>query len=151
AFTKSFCFYAAGIATIVFGSQEIQAVRGLISRAPFVGWALLLGSVAIAGAPPFVLFISEFKILSVGFGSGEYAATGVLTALVVLAFIAILYQVGRIVFGEPVAGGRHEPLPKTSMAALVIAFIPMFVFGFYLPPPLATLIQHAAASLGGAP
>ncbi|MGH8148496.1 MAG: hypothetical protein ACRETB_00770, partial [Steroidobacteraceae bacterium] len=60
------------------------------------------------------------------------------------------YQVGRIVFGEPVPG-PHEKLPKTSMAALGIAFIPMLVFGFYLPPPLATLIRHAAATLTGAP
>ncbi|MGH8318857.1 MAG: proton-conducting transporter membrane subunit [Steroidobacteraceae bacterium] len=150
AFTKSFCFYAAGVATIVFGTQEIKAVRGLISRAPLAGWALLLGGVAIAGAPPFVLFISEFKILAVGFGAGEYVATGVLTALVVLAFIAILYQLGRIVFGEP-APVAHERLPKTSVAALTLAFIPMLVFGFYLPPPLATLIGHAATSLAGAP
>jgi hydrogenase-4 component F len=150
AFTKSFCFYAAGMATIVFGTQKIKAVRGLISRSPFAGWALLSGGVAIAGAPPFALFISEFKILSVGFGAGEYLATGVLIALLALAFIAILYQVGRIVFGEPVPW-PHERLPKTSMAALGIAFIPMLVFGFYLPPPLASLIEHAAAALRGAP
>ncbi|MGH2835850.1 MAG: proton-conducting transporter membrane subunit [Solirubrobacteraceae bacterium] len=150
AFAKSFCFYAAGLATIVFGTQEIKSVRGLISRSPFAGWALLLGAVAIAGAPPFVLFISEFKILSVGFGTGEYLATSLLIALIVLAFIAILYQVGRIVFGEPMPG-PHEKLPKTSMAALVIAFIPVLVFGFYLPPPLTTLIHRAAAALGGAP
>ncbi|MGH9608342.1 MAG: proton-conducting transporter membrane subunit, partial [Bryobacteraceae bacterium] len=73
AFTKSFCFYAAGIATMVFGTQEIKAVRGLISRAPLAGWALLLGCIAIAGGPPFALFISEFKILAVGFGTGQYA------------------------------------------------------------------------------
>lgn len=149
AFTKSFCFYAAGIATMVFGTQQIKAVRGLISRAPVAGWALLLGGIAIAGAPPFALFISEFKILSVGFGTGQYAATGLLTALLVLAFIAILYQVGHIVFGEP-APGQNAKLPKTSMVALVIAFVPMFVFGFYLPPPLATLIHHASAILTGA-
>ncbi|HEY1890208.1 MAG TPA: proton-conducting transporter membrane subunit [Steroidobacteraceae bacterium] len=150
AFTKSFCFYAAGMATIVFGTQKIKAVRGLISRSPLAGWALLLGGVAIAGAPPFALFISEFKILSVGFGAGEYLATGILIALLALAFIAILYQVSRIVFGEPVPW-PHERLPKTSMAALGIAFIPMLVFGFYLPPPLASLIEHAAAALRGAP
>ncbi|HET7634482.1 MAG TPA: proton-conducting transporter membrane subunit [Burkholderiales bacterium] len=149
AFTKSFCFYAAGIATIVFGTQEIKAVRGLISRSPLAGWALLLGGLAIAGAPPFALFISEFKILATGFAAGEYAATGLLTALLVLAFIAILYQVGRIVFGEPDAVPRTR-LPATSVAALAIAFIPMLVFGFYLPPPLHTLINHAAALLGGA-
>ncbi|MGH8117713.1 MAG: proton-conducting transporter membrane subunit [Rhodanobacteraceae bacterium] len=151
AFTKSFCFYAAGIATIVFGTQEIAKVRGLISRSPVAGWALLLGGIAIAGAPPFALFISEFKILSVGFANGQYVATGLLTALLVLAFIAILYQVGRIVFGEPVPAEHTARLPRTSIAALAMAFAPMFVFGFYLPPPLATLIEHAAGLLGGAP
>lgn len=149
AFTKSFCFYAAGIATIVFGTQEIAAVRGLISRSPVAGWALLLGGIAIAGAPPFALFISEFKILETGFAAGEYVATGILTALVVLAFIAILYQIGRIVFGEPAQDAPRTKLPATSVAALAIAFVPMFVFGFYLPPPLAALIHRAAALLGG--
>ncbi|MGH2443354.1 MAG: proton-conducting transporter membrane subunit [Chloroflexota bacterium] len=149
AFTKSFCFYAAGLATIVFGTQEIAAVRGLLSRSPIVGWALLLGGVAIAGAPPFALFISEFQILATGFGAGEYVATGILTALIVLAFVAILYQIGRIVFGEPVAAPPVK-LPATSLAALAIAFVPMFVFGFYLPPPLTALINQAAALLGGA-
>ncbi|MGH8274878.1 MAG: proton-conducting transporter membrane subunit [Gammaproteobacteria bacterium] len=148
AFTKSFCFYAAGLAAIVFGTQEISSVRGLLSRSPLVGWALLLGGVAIAGAPPFALFISEFKILATGFGSGQYVATGLLTALIVLAFIAILYQIGRIAFGEPVTAPRVK-LPTTSVIALIVAFVPMFVFGFYLPPPLASLIRHAATLLGG--
>ena len=150
AFTKSFCFFAAGLATIVFGTQEIKAARGLISRSPLAGWALLLGALAIAGAPPFVLFISEFKILAVGFGSGQYIATGLLTALLVLAFIAILYQVGRIVFGEADSAPRTK-LPATSVAALVIAFIPILVFGVYLPPPLQVLMDHAAALLRGSP
>lgn len=151
AFTKSFCFYAAGLATVVFGTQEISAVRGLLSRAPAIGWALLLGGVAIAGAPPFALFISEFKILETGFGAGEYVATGVLTALLILAFVAILYQVGRIVFGEPVPSAPSARLPTTSLVAIAIAFAPMLVFGFYLPPPLTALLRHAAALLGGTP
>ncbi len=150
AFTKSFCFYAAGIATIVFGTQEIKAVGGLIARSPVAGWALLLGGIAIAGTPPFVLFIGEFKILSVGFAAHQYAATGLITALLILAFVAILYQVGRIGFGEPVSA-HHETakLPTTSLAALAVAFAPMFVFGFYLPPPLASLVRHAALLLQG--
>ena len=151
AFTKSYCFYAAGIATLVFGTQEIKAVRGLISRSPLAGWALLLGALAISGAPPFALFISEFQILATGFGAGDYAATSVLTALLVLAFIAILYQLGHIVFGEPQAEALRVKLPATSLAALALAFVPMLVFGFYLPPPLSLLINHAALLLGGAP
>jgi hydrogenase-4 component F len=149
AFTKSFCFYAAGLATLVFGTQEIAAVRGLISRSPLVGWALLLGAFAIAGTPPFALFISEFRILATGYWAGQYLATGLLTVFIVLAFIAILYQVGRITFGEPVASAV-TPLPATSVAALAAAFVPVFVFGLYLPAPLGALIRQAAVLLGGA-
>ena len=149
AFTKSFCFYAAGLATLVFGTQEIAAVRGLINRSPLVGWAMLLGALAIAGTPPFALFISEFRILATGFGTGQYVATGLLTVFIVLAFIAILYQVGRIAFGEP-AASTVTPLPVTSVAALAVAFAPVLVFGLYLPPPLTALIRQAAALLGGA-
>ncbi|MCO6439823.1 MAG: hypothetical protein J5I81_01790 [Nitrococcus mobilis] len=149
AFAKSFCFYAAGLATVVFGTQEIAAVRGLISRAPPVGWAFIIGAIAIAGAPPFALFISEFEILRTGFGAGEYFATGLLVAFIGLAFVAILYHAGRITFGEPEEASQKVRLPGASLAALAIAFAPLFVFGFYLPPPLAVLLHRAAALLGG--
>jgi len=69
----------------------------------------------------------------------------------VLAFIAILYQVGRIVFGEPAQAAPRMKLPASSLAAMAIAFVPMLVFGFYLPPPLQALIHQAAALLGGTP
>lgn len=149
AFTKSFCFYAAGLATIVFATQKIASVGGLITRSPLVGWALILGAIAIAGAPPFALFISEYEILRTGFAAGQYVATGLLTAFIILAFIAIIYQVGRIVFGEPVGEGETPVLPATSVAATVIAFVPVLVFGFYLPPPLTALVHQAALLLGG--
>lgn len=150
AFTKSFCFYAAGLATVVFATQQIASVGGLLSRSPVLGWSMLLGAIAIAGAPPFALFVSEFEILRTGFATGQYAATGLLTAFIVLAFVAILYQVGRVVFGEPAAEeGSGGSLPVTSTVALVMAFLPVLVFGFYLPPPLTSLIHRAALLLGG--
>jgi hydrogenase-4 component F len=148
ALTKSFCFYAAGLATVVFATQRIASVGGLLGRAPIAGWALLAGAIAIAGAPPFALFISEFEILRTGFAAGDYVATGVLTALIVLAFVAIVYQVGRIVFGEPKSNAEPSHLPPTSLAALAIAFCPVLVFGFYLPPPLTALVHRAALLLG---
>jgi hydrogenase-4 component F len=148
AFIKSFCFYAAGMAAVVSGTQEIAAVRGLISRSPAVGAALLIGGLAIAGAPPFALFVAEFDILAGGFSHGQYLGSALLTGFIVLAFAGILYAVGRVVFGEPPSAPTPQ-LPATGMAALGVAFAPMLVFGFYLPPPLAALVQQAAAQLGG--
>lgn len=150
AFTKSFCFYAAGLATVVFSTQQIASAGGLLNRSPLLGWAVMLGAIAIAGAPPFALFISEFEILRNGFAAGQYVATGLLTAFIVLAFTAIVYQSGRVVFGQPAAREeRAAKLPATSIAALVIAFAPVLVFGFYLPPVLSSLVRQAALVLGG--
>ena len=150
AFTKSFCFYAAGLATVVFATQQIASVGGLLNRSPLLGWSMILGTIAIAGAPPFALFVSEFVVLRTGFAAGQYVATGLLTAFIVLAFIAIVYQSGRVVFGQ--TADREEgavELPATSIAALAIAFAPVLVFGFYLPPALSSLVRQAALLLGG--
>lgn len=151
-FTKSFCFLAAGLAGIVFGTHEIAKVRGLISRAPAVGWALVIGTLAIAGAPPFALFVSEFEILDTGYRSGQYLPTALLTAFIVLAFIALAYQATRIAFGAPADTQATSPkirIPRSSLAAMAIAVIPVFIFGFYLPPPLAHLVHEAAWLLEG--
>lgn len=148
ALTKSFCFYAAGLGTIALASQRIAGASGLISRAPVAGWAMLLGALAIAGAPPFALFISEFEILRTGFAAGEYLATGLLTAFIVLAFIAITWQVSRVAFGGSGSGEPARALPFTCRAALCIAFVPVLVFGFYLPAPLSSLVHEAARLLG---
>lgn len=66
--TKSFCFYAAGAALLATGSREIAAVHGLIRSAPAAGVSLLLGGLAIAGAPPFAVFLSEFSMCSTASG-----------------------------------------------------------------------------------
>ncbi|MHB1544560.1 MAG: proton-conducting transporter transmembrane domain-containing protein [Gammaproteobacteria bacterium] len=151
-FVKPFCFYAAGLAGVVFGTQEIMRVRGLISRSPAVGWALLVSTLAIAGAPPFALFLSEYEILARGYASGQYVPTGLLTVFIVLAFIALVYQVSRIAFGEPSAAAEGSSwskvrVPWSSLIALSIAFLPVVIFGIYLPPQLAQLVHQAAGLL----
>jgi len=152
ALTKSFCFYAAGLAALSLGTQQIRSSRGLLSSSPLAGWPLLLGALAIAGAPPFAVFISELQILRAGFAVGAYLATGLLTVFIVVAFVGILYQIGGIVFREPAPASAPGPaLPLSSLVALAIAALPMLIFGFYLPPPLRRLIEQSASLLGATP
>jgi len=151
ALTKSFCFYVAGLAAVTLNTQRIKGNSGLLIDSPLVGWALLLGALAIAGAPPFAIFIGEFQVLRAGFAAGQYLATGLLTIFIVIAFIAIVVQIGGLVFREPTSGQTPaRTLPVSSVLALGFAFLPVLVFGFYLPPPLRQLIHQAAALLGGA-
>ena len=109
--TKSLCFYAAGLVLMTFGTREISQVRGLFRISPFTGGALLLCSLAIAGAPPFPIFLSEFSILSAGLRAGHYVAVVILATLIVVAFVAILLQVNGMLFGQSESTVPKVPLP----------------------------------------
>jgi hydrogenase-4 component F len=159
--TKSFCFFAAGAALMAVGTREIAAVRGLIRRSPAAGTALVLGGLAIAGAPPMAVFLSEFSILKAGLTQKEYLATGLLAIFIVIAFFGIMLHVNRMVFGAPESKNNGsteknhlEPqqvetfhLPFSCRLALILAAAPVLVLGVYIPKPLNDLLTQAAAAL----
>ena len=152
ALTKSFCFYAAGAVLLLMGTRDIASVRGLIRRAPLTGAALLLGGLAIAGAPPFALFLGEFSILKAGLNQGQYLSVGLLVLFIAIAFFAIMNHVSRMVFGQGEAGTgplSQGPLPTSCRITLIIAAVPVIVLGVYIPWSLQELIALAAATLGG--
>jgi len=156
--TKSFCFFAAGAALLTVGTREIAAVRGLIRRSPFAGTALVFGGLAIAGAPPLAIFLSEFSILKVGLSQGRYVVMGLLAAFIVIAFFGVMVHVNRMVFGASANAGpesgysgmqeaRTFRLPFSCRLALILAAVPVLVFGVYVPKPLHDLLTMAAAAL----
>ncbi len=152
AFTKSFCFYAAGAVLLLTGSREVSAVRGLIERSRLSGTALLVGALAIAGAPPFAVFSSELVVLRAGFARGEYVTTGMLALFIVIAFFGMLSQVNRMVFGTPSATAspsavRAYALPLPCTISLVIAAIPVLALGLIMPHPVHELLAQAALGL----
>lgn len=149
AITKSLCFYVAGTILLVLSTREILSVRGLFRISPFAGSALLLCSLAIAGAPPFPIFLSEFSILSAGIRAGQRTATSILAALIVIAFVAIMLHVNRMVFGKPTVPYKSASLPARCRFAVLVAAAPVVVLGVYIPAPLHNLLQLAAQQLGG--
>lgn len=150
ALAKPLCFFAAGSAFLVAGTRDIASLRGLLRRSPLAGAALLVGGLAITGAPPFALFLSEFSIIRAGLASGHYVAVAFLVVFIVIAFCAVLAHVNRIVFGHPESLQKEgDILPATSGLALVLAVIPVIVLGVWIPAPLHSLLSLAGASLGG--
>ncbi len=146
--TKSFCFFAAGATLGIAGSGDIGAVHGLIRRSPFVGISLLLGALAISGAPPFAVFLSEFAILRAGISSGQYVVVGLLALFVVMAFCAIMFHVSGMVFGGAEGRAKESVVPVSYATSLALAAIPVCLFGLYMPRPLLDLLHLAATTLG---
>ena len=67
--TKSAIFFAVGHIAQVKGTQKIADIGGLTETHPGLGWALVIGVVAIAGLPPLGIFMSEFLVVSSTFAS----------------------------------------------------------------------------------
>jgi hydrogenase-4 component F len=148
--TKSFCFFAAGATLLTVNTRQIADVRGLIRTSPAAGAALLFGGIAIAGAPPLAVFLSEFSILRSGVAEQHYVATALLAAFVIVAFFGILYHLNRMVFGQaatPSVEHTTIKLPLSCLLTLILAAIPILVLGVYMPRPLHRLLQMAAGSL----
>lgn len=138
--TKSAIFFSIGHVAQAKGSQKIADIRGLTTSHPILGWTLVAGVVAIAGLPPFGVFMSEFLVLTSAFarapGLAVIAALGLL-----LAFGALLLRLGSIAFGEPsgpAAPVRASYLPIFAHLSLVL------VGGLYMPEAMTAWFQNVA-------
>ena len=148
ALTKSMCFFATGSALLLTQTKDIAGIRGLSKVSPIAGGVLLAGGLAISGAPPFVVFLSELGIIKAGISSEQYVAAGLLVIFVVLAFAAIMRHLNRMVFGVPIAPASTTPLPRSLTIALALSLVPVAIFGLFVPNPLFDLLRLAALSLG---
>jgi hydrogenase-4 component F len=142
--TKSGIFFSVGHIAQVKGTQNIAEIRGLTQSHPWLGWGLVIGVLAIAGLPPFGIFMSEFLIVSSTFAREPLLAVPLVFGLLV-AFGALLLRVTGIAFSEP--RGSTAPV-KASYVPIYAHLALVLVAGFYLPPPLVAWFQHVAGLLG---
>jgi hydrogenase-4 component F len=142
--TKSAIFFSVGHVAQVKGTQRIAEIGGLTETHPLLGWGLVAGVAAIAGLPPFGVFMSEFLVISTTFAR-EPILAGLLVLGLLIAFGALLLRLTSIAFGPARglrAGVRASYVPMFAHLALVL------VAGVYLPAPLVAWFQHVAALLG---
>jgi hydrogenase-4 component F len=104
----------------------------------------VLGVAAIAGLPPFGIFMSEFLVVSSTFARAPLLAIPLVLGLLV-GVGALFLQLNSIAFGEP-----RGPTSKVK-----ISYVPMFahlalvlIAGVYLPGPLVIWFQNVAKLLG---
>ena len=102
-----------------------------------------MATLAVTGAPPFSLFLSEFTILRAGFSAGHLVLSILFIAFLVAIFSGFLIHIANLVLGSdsgrpPAETCRWKKYSVTSLAFVVIAV------GFWIPAPLFRLIQTAA-------
>jgi hydrogenase-4 component F len=142
--TKSAIFFTVGHISQVKGTQRIADMGGLTVSHPALGWCLVAGVAAIAGLPPFGIFMSEFLMITSTFAREPWLAI-ILVFGLLIAFGALLLRLTSVAFGEP----RGPTGPVKASYVPVFAHLGIVLgAGIYLPPPLVTWFQHVALLLG---
>lgn len=144
--TKSAIFITVGHACQLAGTQRIDQIRGLIRTQPAIGWGLLIGTVSIAGFPPFGVFISEFLLLMATMKAWPWLTIPLLVGFGV-AFAGLARHVQRMVFGEPPPGQRPV---EANMLPVVLHLLLVLWLGLSIPVFLSSWFEQATLLISGA-
>ncbi|HVA61734.1 MAG TPA: proton-conducting transporter membrane subunit [Mycobacteriales bacterium] len=145
---KSVLFLSSGDVVLGYRTRDAGRVRGLLTALPLTGGALLLGSFAVLGSPPFGVFLSELTIVRAGFAAGTPWLPVFLLLLLLVAFIGFARTTTGMVFGVGDVTDPRAPYP--NRAARLIAAVPLvaglgvlLMLGLWIPTGLDTAILHA--------
>jgi len=147
---KSAMFFGAGNVMRAYGSKEIGAIRGVWQRAPVMGPLWLAGAVAITGAPPFALFLSELVILRAGLERGYAWAVAAMAVLLIVIFLGFLNHFRAMYFSEGEEDGARLALSAWCIAPMWLAMVPLLLLGLWWPDGLWHHFMAAAQALAGA-
>jgi hydrogenase-4 component F len=150
ALNKSLMFFGAGAMMRAYGTKDMTGIRQVGVHFPFVGALWLAGAVAITGAPPFGLFLSELAILRAGFISNVWAAATILVLLVVI-FAGFLNHFRVMYFhAAPTPAPQTQAVGTWCVLAMLLAGLPLLILGLWWPSAFTPIFQgvHDALTRG---
>jgi hydrogenase-4 component F len=172
AIAKAVLFLTGGDVSLRYRTREAAEVTGLLAAVPVTGGALLLGSFAVLGSPPFGVFLSELTIVRAGFAASSPVFPLLLLALLAVAFVAFARTTAGMVTGRPpdetgpgslltapgpdsssgtelggpaLAPYRGRWLGLAAVAPLGVGLIALLVLGLWIPAGLDTVLRHCVA------
>jgi hydrogenase-4 component F len=144
---KSLLFFGAGNIRHNLSTLRMEGIRGISRTLPQTSAALVVGGLAIAGLPPFSLFVSEFAILSEAFAQRRYFVVVVFLAMLSVVFGGFAYHLLGMLCGEPDRRQESSRLIPSEYAPMGIAALCLLFFGAHVPRAFAALLREAMAVL----
>jgi hydrogenase-4 component F len=150
---KAVLFLTSGDIVLRYRTRVVDEVRGVLSVAPLTGAILLLGALAVAGSPPFGLFLSEFTIVRAGLQRSSVVLVAALVVLLAIVFIALVGAAAEMALGgspdRPTFGAAYSERSGRLLAAapLIVGLALLLVLGLWIPGGLDRLIMHSISAI----
>jgi hydrogenase-4 component F len=148
---KAVLFLTSGDLVLRYRTRLVDEVRGVLSVTPLTGVVLLLAALAVAGSPPFGLFLSEFTIVRAGLAASSPVLVGLLLLLLVIAFVALMRACADMALGAPpdrptyLVAHRERSGRVLAAAPLVAGLSALLTIGVWIPGGLDRLITDSIA------
>ncbi|MDA8273096.1 MAG: proton-conducting transporter membrane subunit [Deltaproteobacteria bacterium] len=139
---KPVMFFGSGNFLHKYKTKDINKIKGAFYVMPKTAFLFSMGALALIGAPPSIIFISEFLIILQSLKNGYYWITVLLISFLIAAFVSLLSKTGSIVFGKAddnfnAEKGDFSPFSYVPMLLPLAACI---ILGFYIPHSLHSLL-----------
>lgn len=146
---KGVMFLASGNIHRSYNSKNTSQVKGVLRRLPWSGSLFLAGFIAITGSPPFAPFISEFTIVSSAFIQGRFLVAIIFIISLAIIFIGMALTVLPMVMGEVPEESESSSYCDTiwTVGPPMGLLLLVFLLGVWIPAPLMSLLNEAAALL----
>ena len=159
---KGMLFLVAGNILAVYRTKSTSQIQGIVRALPVSGILWVAGFLAIAGSPPFGLFLSELVILKSALDQGRIVVAVIYLIILSIIFIGMAAVVFRMSQGEikglsesssPVAAHAVAPThfffgeSTLSVIPPIILGATALVLGLYIPPTLRMVLEQAAKAI----
>lgn len=146
---KSLCFCLTENVEHAFGTRDLSQIRGIVERAPITAALMVIGFLALAGFPPFAMFISEFGTFVAAFAAGS---PWWLVVIVALALTVAISGLTRVVISSVFGKTLHEPVDTERRESSIWMLVPeallaacLIWFGLATPLPVVRGVENAVA------
>ena len=139
---KSMMFFLSGRILDRYRTTELGRVSGLLRTMPVTGGLFAAGMIALVGLPPFGLFLSKFAVMRAGFAADRPWLMAVILALLIVAFVALVAHLNRMLYGTPPDGVILGETELLGLVPLVLCVAVLVVLGLTVPGPVEALLTR---------
>lgn len=143
--TKALMFCLSGNVMMKYHTRDLSKITGIISVAPVTGVLFAAGCLALAGFPPFAMFVSEMFMILAGVAAEVWWAV----ALVLVALVVVIMALVRMITGSALGcapeGVTRGDVPVLALVPEAVLLALVVLLGVALPGPLAGSIEEASA------
>jgi multicomponent Na+:H+ antiporter subunit D len=146
---KSLLFLNAGAVEYATGTRDLDKMGGLRGKMPVTSTTSMIGSMSIAGVPPFAGFWSKLFIIVACVQAERYGYATWAAAVSVLTLAAYMRLQRRTFFGEPKEASAHaQEVPGFMQFSMVgLAVLTIFMGLLWIPQAREFFLTPAAKVL----